>query len=97
MNTQRSTVQTKFKDKIEEDYEQKIISLLEPVVGAGRVMAKVNVILDFTKKILKRKFIVQKEVLDLNKLLKIHQMLQGLEIIQVELQELIIIFNHHNS
>jgi hypothetical protein len=30
-------------------------------------------------------------------LLKIHQMLQGLEIIQVELQELIIIFNHHNS
>ena len=50
MNTQRSTVQTKFKDKIEEDYEQKIISLLEPVVGAGRVMAKVNVILDFTKK-----------------------------------------------
>ena len=50
MNTQRSSVQTKFKDKIEEDYEQKIISLLEPVVGAGRVMAKVNVILDFTKK-----------------------------------------------
>lgn len=50
MNTQRSTIQTKFKDKIEEDYEQKIISLLEPVVGVGRVMAKVNVILDFTKK-----------------------------------------------
>ncbi|RBQ31351.1 flagellar basal-body MS-ring/collar protein FliF [Aliarcobacter vitoriensis] len=50
MNTQKSTIQTKFKDKVEEDYEQKIISLLEPVVGVGRVVAKVNVTLDFVRK-----------------------------------------------
>lgn len=50
VNTQKSTIQTKFKDRIEEDYEQKIVSLLEPVVGIGRVVAKVNVTLDFVKK-----------------------------------------------
>ncbi|MDX4037095.1 flagellar basal-body MS-ring/collar protein FliF [Aliarcobacter skirrowii] len=50
INRQQSTVQTKFKDKVEEDYEKKIISLLEPVVGFGRVVAKVNVVLDFVKK-----------------------------------------------
>ena len=50
VTTQKSAVQTKFKDRIEEDYEQKIISLLEPVVGIGRVVAKVNVTLDFVKK-----------------------------------------------
>lgn len=50
INTQRSTIQTKFKDKVEEDYEKKIVSLLEPVIGYGRVVAKVNVSLDFVKK-----------------------------------------------
>lgn len=50
VNTQRSTLQTKYKDRIEEDYEQKIVTLLEPVVGVGRVVAKVNVNLDFVKK-----------------------------------------------
>lgn len=49
-NTQRSTTQNKYKDKMERDYEEKIISLLEPVVGVGRVVAKVNVSLDFVKK-----------------------------------------------
>jgi len=50
INNQRSTIQTKFKDRVEDDYEQKIITLLEPVVGVGRVVAKVNVTLDFVKK-----------------------------------------------
>jgi len=50
INNQRSTIQTKFKDRVEDDYEQKIISLLEPVVGVGRVVAKVNATLDFVKK-----------------------------------------------
>ncbi|MFV7791194.1 flagellar basal-body MS-ring/collar protein FliF [Aliarcobacter lanthieri] len=50
VNTQKSTIQTKFKDRVENDYEQKIITLLEPVVGVGRVVAKVNVTLDFVKK-----------------------------------------------
>ena len=49
-NTLRSATQNKYKDKIEKDYEEKIISLLEPVVGVGRVVAKVNVALDFVKK-----------------------------------------------
>ncbi|PUE66855.1 flagellar basal-body MS-ring/collar protein FliF [Arcobacter lacus] len=49
-NTLRSAAQNKYKDKIEKDYEEKIISLLEPVVGVGRVVAKVNVALDFVKK-----------------------------------------------
>lgn len=49
-NTIKSAAQNKYKDKIEKDYEAKIISLLEPVVGTGRVVAKVNVALDFVKK-----------------------------------------------
>lgn len=49
-NTIKSASQNKYKDKIEKDYEAKIISLLEPVVGTGRVVAKVNVALDFVKK-----------------------------------------------
>lgn len=49
-NTIKSATQNKYKDKIEKDYEAKIISLLEPVVGTGRVVAKVNVALDFVKK-----------------------------------------------
>ncbi|MCT7555919.1 flagellar basal-body MS-ring/collar protein FliF [Aliarcobacter butzleri] len=49
-NTIKSVAQNKYKDKIEKDYEAKIISLLEPVVGTGRVVAKVNVALDFVKK-----------------------------------------------
>ena len=39
-----------MREAIEKDYEAKIISLLEPVVGTGRVVAKVNVALDFVKK-----------------------------------------------
>lgn len=50
INNQRSTIQTKYKEKFEEDYEKKIITLLEPVVGYGRVVAKVNVNLDFVRK-----------------------------------------------
>ncbi|EFU70086.1 flagellar M-ring protein FliF [Aliarcobacter butzleri JV22] len=49
-NTIKSAAQNKYKDKIEKDYEAKIISLLEPVVETGRVVAKVNVALDFVKK-----------------------------------------------
>ncbi|MGE4455376.1 MAG: flagellar basal-body MS-ring/collar protein FliF [Arcobacteraceae bacterium] len=41
--------QSDYKKKVEKDYEEKIIALLEPFVGAGRVVAKVNVDLDYTK------------------------------------------------
>jgi len=50
MDNIKSLNQNKYKDKIENDYEQKIIALLEPFVGLGRVVARVNVDLDFVKK-----------------------------------------------
>jgi flagellar M-ring protein FliF len=46
----KSMAQNKYKDKLEEDYESKIVALLEPFVGRGRVVARVNVALDFIKK-----------------------------------------------
>jgi len=50
MDNQRSLTQNKYKEKLEKDYERKVISLLEPFVGVGRVVAKVSVSLDFIKK-----------------------------------------------
>jgi flagellar M-ring protein FliF len=50
INNQKSTTQNKFKENLEEDYSKKIVALLEPFVGVGRVVAKVTVSLDFIKK-----------------------------------------------
>ena len=50
INNQKSSTQNKFKEDLEEDYSKKIVALLEPFVGAGRVVAKVTVALDFIKK-----------------------------------------------
>lgn len=47
VNSQKSYAQEKYKQKIENDFERKIIALLEPVVGEGRVVAKVSVNMDF--------------------------------------------------
>lgn len=49
-NNQKSTTQNKYKEGVEEDYSKKIVALLEPFVGVGRVVAKVTVALDFVKK-----------------------------------------------
>ena len=49
-NNQKSITQTKYKDTLEEDYSKKIVALLEPFVGVGRVVAKVTLSLDFVKK-----------------------------------------------
>lgn len=49
-NNQRSAAQSKYKDNLEEDYSKKIVALLEPFVGVGRVIAKVTLNLDFVKK-----------------------------------------------
>ena len=46
----KSLNQNKYKEKLENDYEKKIVALLEPFVGLGRVVARVNVKLDFVKK-----------------------------------------------
>jgi flagellar M-ring protein FliF len=50
INNQRSTTQNKYKEGLEEDYSKKVVALLEPFVGVGRVVAKVTVSLDFVKK-----------------------------------------------
>jgi flagellar M-ring protein FliF len=42
-------MQERYKKKLEKDYENKIIEILEPFIGAQRVVAKVSVVLDFTK------------------------------------------------
>ena len=41
--------QEKYKTKLEQDFENKIIALTEPFLGTSRVVAKVSVILNFTK------------------------------------------------
>ncbi|AXX90609.1 flagellar M-ring protein FliF [Arcobacter suis] len=50
INNQKSTTQNKYKESLEEDYSKKVVALLEPFVGVGRVVAKVTVSLDFVKK-----------------------------------------------
>lgn len=50
LNNQKSTTQNKYKENLEEDYSKKIVALLEPFVGVGRVVAKVTIALDFVKK-----------------------------------------------
>lgn len=47
MASQKSFSQNKYKQKLEDDYEKKIVEVLEPFVGAGRVVARVTVALDF--------------------------------------------------
>ncbi|MGB5792752.1 flagellar basal-body MS-ring/collar protein FliF [Poseidonibacter sp.] len=49
-DNQKSVLQNKYKDKLEKDYQKKIIALLEPFVGVGRIIARVSVSLDFVKK-----------------------------------------------
>lgn len=50
ISSQKSYTQNKYKDQIEKDYQRKIVELLEPFVGVGRVVAKVTVSLDFIKR-----------------------------------------------
>ncbi|XPV69259.1 MAG: flagellar basal-body MS-ring/collar protein FliF [Halarcobacter sp.] len=49
IDNRKSLTQNKYKNKIEKDYEKKIVELLEPVVGKGRVVANVTMELDFKK------------------------------------------------
>lgn len=50
IDTLKFTMQNKYKEKLERDFESKIIALIEPFVGVDRVVARVSVDLDFTKK-----------------------------------------------
>ena len=42
--------QNKYKQKIELEFEKKVISLLEPIIGVGRIVARVSVDLNYIKK-----------------------------------------------
>lgn len=50
IENEKSLTQNKYKQKLERDYEKKIVELLEPVVGMGRVVARVTLELDFKKR-----------------------------------------------
>lgn len=50
LDNQKSLAQNKYKQKLEQDYEKKIVALLEPFVGFGRVVARVTLELDFKKR-----------------------------------------------
>jgi flagellar M-ring protein FliF len=50
LDNQKSLAQNKYKKKLEEDYERKVVALLEPFVGVGRVVARVTLDLDFKKR-----------------------------------------------
>lgn len=50
LDNQKSLTQNKYKLKVEEDFEKKIVALLEPFVGVGRVVARVTLDLDFKKR-----------------------------------------------
>ena len=41
-------VHEKYKNKLEKEYEEKIVTLLEPFIGINKVVARVTVSLDFT-------------------------------------------------
>jgi len=51
MDNQKFIAQEKYKRKIEKSYEDKIIALIEPIIGTDRVVARVTVELDFSKKV----------------------------------------------
>ena len=46
-SNRKSMAQDKYKKRLEKDYENKIIDLLEPIIGYGRVVARVSLNLDF--------------------------------------------------
>ena len=42
--------QNKYKQKLEREYEKKVIALLEPIIGSGKIVARVSVNLNYIKK-----------------------------------------------
>jgi len=52
------TKQNKYKQKLEQEFEKKIISLLEPVIGRDKVVARVTVDLNYVKQV------IQEEIFD---------------------------------
>lgn len=50
MDNLNSVTQNKYRAKVEKGYEKKIIALLEPFVGEGRVVARVSIDFNFSKR-----------------------------------------------
>ena len=54
IDNQKYLSQEKYKDKIESSLEKKILELLNPAIGVGRVIAKVTVSLDYTNQLIEQ-------------------------------------------
>lgn len=54
IDNQKYLSHEKYKSKIEKDFEEKIITLLEPFIGNGRVVARVSVNLDYTNQLIEQ-------------------------------------------
>jgi len=54
IDNQKYLSHEKYKIKIEKDFEEKIITLLEPFIGSGRVVARVTVDLDYTNQLIEQ-------------------------------------------
>ncbi len=72
ITSRKSYDQNKYKKKLEEEYEQKIVELLEPFVGAGRVVARVTVSLDFIRQD------VQEEIYDPEGTIRSQQVIENI-------------------
>jgi flagellar M-ring protein FliF len=48
LDNQKYLAHARYKSKIEKSYEEKIINLLEPFIGVGKVVARVSVTMDYT-------------------------------------------------
>jgi flagellar M-ring protein FliF len=54
MDNLRYQSHEKYKQKIEKNYEEKIIALLEPFIGANKIIAKVTISLDFKNQLVEQ-------------------------------------------
>lgn len=54
MNNMKYQSHEKYKNQIEKDYEAKIIALLEPFIGADKVIARVSVTLNFKNQLVEQ-------------------------------------------
>ena len=54
LDNQKYLAHTRYKSKIEKSYEEKIINLLEPFIGIGKVVARVTVTMDYTNQLIEQ-------------------------------------------
>ena len=54
LDNQKYIAHERYKEKIEKSYEEKIINLLEPFIGVGKVVARVSVTMDYTNQLIEQ-------------------------------------------